>query len=142
MSSAADDARTAIDDATDGNGNGSDADTEEVAEADLPPEVAEAAAGAEAEGAPLGEFRSAERAGDGVLAEYDDGWVVSGPDSGTHVLRGMIGETWVDDGGLGNDVGLPTGPETETEGGWEQPFTNGVLKWIEGEDGEFEAVYE
>ena len=146
VSTAAEDAQSAIEDATgdmggDG-GNGGDVDTEDVGEGDLQPEVTDAAAGAEAEGAPLGEFQSAERAGDNVVAEYADGWVVSGPESGTHVLRGMIGETWMEDGGLGNDVGLPTGPEAETEGGWEQPFTNGVLKWVEGENGEFEAVYE
>ena len=146
VSTAAEDAQSAIEDATDDmggdGGNGGDVDTEDVGEGDLPPEVTDAAAGAEAEGAPLGEFQSAERAGDNVVAEYADGWVVSGPESGTHVLRGMIGETWMEDGGLGNDVGLPTGPEAETEGGWEQPFTNGVLKWVEGENGEFEAVYE
>lgn len=149
VSTAAEDAQSAIEDATgdmggdgDNGGDGGDVDTEDVEEGDLPPEVTDAAAGAEAEGAPLGEFQSAERAGDNVVAEYADGWVVSGPESGTHVLRGMIGETWMEDGGLGNDVGLPTGPEAETEGGWEQPFTNGVLKWVEGENGEFEAVYE
>lgn len=148
VSTAAEDARTAIDDATnnDGNGDGgnegADVDTESVEEADLPPEIGEAAGNAEAEGMPLGEFKSAERAGDNYLVEYENGWVASGPDTGAHVIKGKIAETWANDGGLGNEVGLPTAPEMEIEGGWEQTFANGKIMWTQDEDGEFSAKYE
>ena len=53
----------------------------------------------------------------------------------------MIGETWKEDGALGNEVGLPTAGETEIEGGWEQTFTNGTIQWTQDEGGEFSAKY-
>ena len=94
-----------------------------------------------AEAANLGMFKSAEKAGDNVLAEFDNGWVVSSPDGGTHPIVGKIGETWNADGALDNEVGLPTDGEKEIEGGWEQPFTNGTIQWTQDEDGQFSAKY-
>lgn len=120
----------------DDEGAADDAAGEDVAEADLPAEVTEAA-----ESANLGMFKSAEKAGDNVLAEFDNGWVVSSPDGGTHPIVGKIGETWNADGGLDNEVGLPTDGEKEIEGGWEQPFTNGTIQWTQDEDGQFSAKY-
>ncbi len=114
-----------------------DAETEDVAEGDVPVEVTDAATAAN-----LGAFQSAEKAGDNVLAEYENGWVASSPDGGTHPIVGMIGETWKEDGALGNEVGLPTAGEAEIEGGWEQTFTNGKILWTQDEGGEFSAKYE
>lgn len=94
-----------------------------------------------AEAANLGMFKSAEKAGDNVLSEFDNGWVVSSPDGGTHPIVGKIGETWNADGALDNEVGLPTDGEKEIEGGWEQPFTNGTIQWTQDEDGQFSAKY-
>lgn len=119
-----------------GEGDEADVETEDVAEGDVPVEVTEAA-----EAANLGAFQSAEKAGDNVLAEYENGWVAASPDGGTHPLVGMIGETWKADGALGNEVGLPTAGETEIEGGWEQTFTNGTIQWTQDEGGEFSAKY-
>ncbi|MCG7440196.1 LGFP repeat-containing protein [Corynebacterium freneyi] len=120
----------------DDEGAADDAAGEDVAEADLPGEVTEAA-----EAANLGAFKSAEKVGDNVLAEFDNGWVVSSPDGGTHPIVGKIGETWNADGALDNEVGLPTDGEKEIEGGWEQPFTNGTIQWTQDEDGQFSAKY-
>lgn len=156
VNTATDEAGTAIDDATNGDGENSesaepsegagdaegeqggetDVETEDVAEGDVPVEVTNAA-----EAANLGAFQSAEKAGDNVLAEYENGWVVSSPDNGAHPIVGMIGETWKEDGALGNEVGLPTAGETEIEGGWEQTFTNGTIQWTQDEGGEFSAKY-
>ena len=119
-----------------GTGEEADVETEDVAEGDVPVEVTEAA-----QAANLGEFKSAEKAGDNVLAEYENGWVAASPDGGTHPIVGRIGETWKEDGALGNEVGLPTSGETEIEGGWEQTFTNGTIQWTQDEGGEFSAKY-
>ncbi|WP_162986078.1 LGFP repeat-containing protein [Corynebacterium xerosis] len=153
VNSAADEAGTAIDDATNGDGENSesaepsegaegeqggetDVETEDVAEGDVPVEVTEVA-----DAASLGAFESAEKAGDNMVVEYENGWVVSSPDNGAHPIVGMIGETWKEDGALGNEVGLPTSGETEIEGGWEQTFTNGTIQWTQDEGGEFSAKY-
>ena len=120
----------------DAEGTDDEAAGGDVAEADLPGEVTEAA-----EAANLGAFKSAEKVGDNVLAEFDNGWVVSSPDGGTHPIVGKIAETWNADGGLDNEVGLPTDGEKEIEGGWEQPFTNGTIQWTQDEDGQFSAKY-
>ena len=119
-----------------GTGEETDVETEDVAEGDVPVEVTEVA-----DAASLGAFESAEKAGDNMVVEYENGWVVSSPDNGAHPIVGMIGETWKEDGALGNEVGLPTSGETEIEGGWEQTFTNGTIQWTQDEGGEFSAKY-
>lgn len=120
----------------DGKEGGADVKTEDVAEGDVPAEITKAA-----EAANLGAFKSAQKAGDNMLAEFANGWVASSPDGGTHPIIGKIAETWKEDGALGNKVGLPTAAETEIEGGWEQTFTKGKIQWTQDEDGGFSAKY-
>ncbi|MFD5867736.1 LGFP repeat-containing protein [Corynebacterium sp. NPDC060344] len=116
--------------------DGAAAETEDVAEGDVPAEITDAAGAAN-----LGAFKSAQKAGDNMLAEYENGWVASSPDGGTHPIVGKIAETWKNDGALGNEVGLPTAGEAEIEGGWEQSFTNGTIQWTQDEGGDFSAKY-
>lgn len=119
-----------------------DVSTEEVEEGDVPQEITDLRDQLAADGMDLGEFKSAERAGDNMLVEYEEGWIASSEEAGPQPIIGKIAETWAEDGGLGNDVGMPTAPETEIDNGWEQQFTNGKILWTSTDGGDFEATYE
>lgn len=141
VSSAANEAGSAIDSATNDDASTSEsasegAESQDLAEADLPAEITDTAATAS-----LGAFTSAVKSGDTIVAEFANGWVVHSPETGAQPLVGKIGETWANDGGTENEVGLPTAGEAVIEGGWEQPFTNGTIQWTQDEGGEFSAKY-
>ena len=77
-----------------------------------------------------------------VLATFQDGNLATwSQELGAVPIIGKIGETWLDEGGLENPLGLPTEPEqTAQDGnGWTQQFAHGTLSWLAGEDGEFGA---
>ena len=114
-----------------------DAAGEDVAEADLPESITEAASSFTSPyGAEAGEFKSAKKVGDAVAAEYENVTFVESPETnGAQPLIGKIRETWVANGALENEIGLPTAPESEIENGWEQPFTKDTMKWT-SEDGQ------
>lgn len=133
---AADGAKDKANGAMNGLGLG-DAAGEDVAEADLPESITEAASSFTSPyGTEAGEFKSAKKAGDAVAAEYENVTFVESPDTnGAQPLIGKIRETWVANGALENEIGLPTAPESEIENGWEQPFTKDTMKWT-SEDGQ------
>ncbi|MBC6763063.1 MULTISPECIES: LGFP repeat-containing protein [Corynebacterium] len=133
---AADGAKDKANEAMNGLGLG-DAAGEDVAEADLPESITEAASSFTSPyGTEAGEFKSAKKAGDAVAAEYENVTFVESPDTnGAQPLIGKIRETWVANGALENEIGLPTAPESEIENGWEQPFTKDTMKWT-SEDGQ------
>lgn len=62
-------------------------------------------------------------------------------DLGGIPIIGEIANKWLEDGGLENTLGLPTGPEQAAPdgAGWIQEFANGTISWIADEDGEFSA---
>jgi len=62
-------------------------------------------------------------------------------DLGGIPIVGEIANKWLEDGGLENTLGLPTGPEQAAPdgAGWIQEFANGTISWIADEDGEFSA---
>ena len=126
----------------DADGDAVDLDTEDVEEGDVPQDITDLRDQLEADGMNLGAFQSAERAGDNFLVEYEQGWIASSEEGGPQPIIGKIAETWAEDGGLGNDVGMPTAPEVEIDNGWEQEFTNGKILWTADDDGEFGATYE
>ncbi|QGU04135.1 LGFP repeat-containing protein [Corynebacterium comes] len=77
-----------------------------------------------------------------ALAIFQGGNLVSFSEAGGAIpIGGEIGNTWLEDGGLENTIGLPTGPEQAApEGnGWIQEFENGTISWLADEDGEFSA---
>ena len=133
---AADCAKDKANEAMNGLGLG-DAAGEDVAEADLPESITEAASSFTSPyGAEAGEFKSAKKVGDTVAAEYENVTFVESPETnGAQPLIGKIRETWVANGALENEIGLPTAPESEIENGWEQPFTKDTMKWT-SEDGQ------
>lgn len=133
---AADDAKDKAGEAMNGLGLG-DAAGEDVAEADLPESITEAASSFTSPyDSEAGEFKSAKKVGDAVAAEYENVTFVESPETnGAQPLIGKIRETWVANGALENEIGLPTAPESEIENGWEQPFTNDTMKWT-SEDGQ------
>ncbi len=137
---ATDSASDAAADATDAIG-GDDHAGEEVAEADLPAEITDAAANHEAYDAGSGEFVSAHRDGDNYVAEYENVTFVSSPETGVQPLIGKIRDTWVEGGGLHNEIGLPTEPERVIDNGWEQNFTNGTIIWALDEAGNYTATF-
>lgn len=133
---AADGAKDKAGEAMNGLGLG-DAAGEDVAEADLPESITEAASSFTSPyDAEAGEFKSAKKVGDAVAAEYENVTFVESPETnGAQPLIGKIRETWVANGALENEIGLPTAPESEIENGWEQPFTKDTMKWT-SEDGQ------
>lgn len=133
---AADSAKDKANEAMNGLGLG-DAAGEEVAEADLPESITEAASSFTSPyDSEAGEFKSAKKVGDAVAAEYENVTFVESPETnGAQPLIGKIRETWVANGALENEIGLPTAPESEIENGWEQPFTKDTMKWT-SEDGQ------
>ncbi|AIN81783.1 MULTISPECIES: hypothetical protein [Corynebacterium] len=133
---AADGAKDKANEAMNGLGLG-DAAGEDVAESDLPESITEAASSFTSPyGTEAGEFKSAKKAGDAVAAEYENVTFVESPETnGAQPLIGKIRETWVSNGALENEIGLPTAPESEIENGWEQPFTKDTMKWT-SEDGQ------
>ncbi|ALC05837.1 hypothetical protein CDES_07120 [Corynebacterium deserti GIMN1.010] len=82
---------------------------------------------------------SVEEGENGTLVSFAEGYVVNSAEGGAQPLVGMIGETWIDEGGLDAEVGLPTGPEEAIDNGWTQPFTAGVINWVDNGSGEFGA---
>lgn len=133
---AADGAKDKANEAMNGLGLG-DAAGEDVAEADLPESITEAASSFTSPyDSEAGEFKSAKKVGDAVAAEYENVTFVESPETnGAQPLIGKIRETWVANGALENEIGLPTAPESEIENGWEQPFTKDTMKWT-SEDGQ------
>ncbi|BAU95828.1 hypothetical protein N24_1566 [Corynebacterium suranareeae] len=77
-----------------------------------------------------------------TLVTFPEGYIVNSEEGGAQPLVGMIGETWIGEGGLSAPVGLPTGPEEATTNGWTQEFTAGVISWLDDGSGEFSASVE
>lgn len=76
------------------------------------------------------------------LVTFPEGYIVNSAEGGAQPLIGMIGETWISEGGLSAAVGLPTGPEEATTNGWTQQFTAGVISWLDDGSGQFSASVE
>ena len=76
------------------------------------------------------------------LVAFPEGYIVNSAEGGAQALVGMIGETWIGEGGLSAAVGLPTGPEEATTNGWTQQFTSGVISWLDDGSGQFAASVE
>ena len=76
-----------------------------------------------------------------TLIEYDaEKNIVYSEETGAVPLVGEIAKTWKKDGGLKNEIGLPTKAEDKRsdDNGWIQDFQNGTIEWLE-ENGEFGA---
>lgn len=116
---------------------------EDVAEADVPSTISDAAGSfTAADGTDAGAFVAAKKVGDAVAAEYENVTFVESPETnGTQPLIGKIRETWVNGGGLENKIGLPTAPEQAIENGWEQTFTKDTMKWTSEDGQEYSDSY-
>lgn len=106
-------------------------DSEDVAEADLPESITQAADSFyENTGVEAGAFVSAKKLGDATMAEYENVTLVESPETnGAQPLTGKIRETWVANGALANEIGLPTEAERVIDKGWEQKFTKDTMQW-------------
>lgn len=120
------------------------AEVEDVTEADLPDSITkEAASFTTPEGAGAGEFKSAKKMSDAVAAEYENVTFVESPETnGVQPLIGKIRETWANNGGLENKIGLPTAPESVIDGGWEQSFTKDTMKWTSNDGMNYSDSYQ
>ena len=88
----------------------------------------------------LGALQNVESGDAGTLATFDNGWLTESADGTVTPLIGEIGNTWVTDGGLENELGLPTAPETgDAATGWQQTFENGTLSWVNDGAGNWSA---
>lgn len=147
MNGAKDKAGEAMDGAKDAMGKAGlglgDSAGENVAEADVPSTISDAAGSfTAADGTDAGAFVAAKKVGDAVAAEYENVTFVESPETnGAQPLIGKIRETWVNGGGLENKIGLPTAPEQEIENGWEQTFTKDTMKWTSEDGQEYSDSY-
>lgn len=130
---------TSGDGSADGTGDAS-GDTTEVETSDgstmeIPSAVAEAA-----QAAGFSTLEDVEEGDNGeMLATFVEGHIANAEESGAQPLIGKIAETWVGEGGLDADIGLPTAPEEATGDGWTQTFTNGVINWVNDGSGNYTA---
>ena len=127
-----DDADGAEGDDVEGAGNGADGELSEglaAAYEEMGGETGE-----------LGALQNVESGDAGTLATFDNGWLTESADGTVTPLVGEIGNTWVADGGLENELGLPTAPETgDAATGWQQTFENGTLSWVNDGAGNWSA---
>ncbi|AGF72003.1 LGFP repeat-containing protein [Corynebacterium halotolerans] len=67
-----------------------------------------------------------------LVSYEEDSYLAYSADTGAQPLIGMIAQTWMNEGGLDSDLGLPTGPEEAIPDGegWTQEFTNGTISWV------------
>lgn len=140
---ATDAAKDKAGEAAEGLGLG-DAAGEDVAEEHLPASITDAASSYTSPyGTDAGAFVSAKKSGDAVAAEFENVTFVESPETnGAQPLIGKIRETWVANGALENEIGLPTAPESEIDNGWEQPFTKDTMKWTSQDGQEFTDSYD
>ncbi|APT92852.1 hypothetical protein CPHO_08085 [Corynebacterium phocae] len=79
----------------------------------------------------------------GTLVNYGDNkLLVHNAETGKTVpVIGKIAETYIENGGLEAEVGLPVEPEQVTDHatGWNQEFTNGTISWMADATGRFGA---
>lgn len=64
------------------------------------------------------------------------------PETGAHLIQGKILETWIEQGGVDSDLGLPTSDEKEITNGWQSDFQKGQITWTSatGEIGDFQPT--
>lgn len=122
--------------------DGASGDGEAVTDASqLPEDIAAAYEQAGGEAGALGAFSEFTTDGDKTLATFANGWITSSPETGAQPLIGEIGNTWNEGGALGNEVGLPTAPESgDPVSGWDQEFQNGTIGWHPDESGTWGAT--
>jgi hypothetical protein len=89
---------------------------------------------------PWGAVKNVESSDGATLATFEHGWAVENGNGDVVPLIGKIGETWANDGGLDNEIGLPTAPETgDAMQGWTQDFENGTIAWMQDGSGSWNA---
>ncbi len=84
------------------------------------------------ENGPLGFPTASERAtagSGGAIGRFEGGAVTWSPSTGTHVVRGGIGETWIALGADASPLGLPTSDEFAVQNGRRTTFQNGSITW-------------
>lgn len=123
-------------DSTEGtDGNTTEVETSDGSTMELPSVVAEAAWAAG-----FSTLEGVEEGGNGeMLATFVEGHIANSEETDAHPLVGEIAETWISEGGLDADIGLPTAPEEPSGDGWTQSFTNGVINWVNDGSGNYSA---
>ncbi|AHW62483.1 Hypothetical protein CGLY_00175 [Corynebacterium glyciniphilum AJ 3170] len=130
-------------DASDAETEGAGSESEEGANTELTEGLQAAYDEAGGEQGAWGAVKSVERADGATLATFENGWAVENDSGEVTPLIGKIGETWANDGGLDNEVGLPTTPESgDAAQGWTQQFENGTISWMQDDEGNWDADIE
>lgn len=64
------------------------------------------------------------------------------PETGAHLIQGKILETWIEQGGVDSELGLPTSDEKEITNGWQSDFQKGQITWTSatGQIGDFQPT--
>ncbi|GBE65961.1 hypothetical protein MFM001_24230 [Mycobacterium sp. MFM001] len=70
--------------------------------------------------------------GDGQYSTFDGGAIYWSPTTGAHILWGGIGNTWLQNGGAGGQLGYPTSDEQPIPGGSQQHFQHGTITYTDG----------
>ncbi|MBI9000074.1 hypothetical protein M0E87_07105 [Corynebacterium sp. CCM 9185] len=80
----------------------------------------------------LGELTDLKEKDGRYLAAFNEGYYIAySKDTGAQRLNGKIAETWMSEGGLESELGLPTAYEVERKdgNGWTQNFEHGDIIW-------------
>ncbi|MGJ4126031.1 hypothetical protein [Corynebacterium macclintockiae] len=124
-------------------GEGEKVKTANGEEVELPKDVKTAWDNEGGESGAFGKLTEYTEGKNGSLATFEKGWIANSKSHGAVPVIGKIGETWVNGGGLDNEIGLPTGPEKgDAANGWTQSFENGTIKWAKDESGKFTDTIE
>ena len=80
----------------------------------------------------LGKLANLEEKDGRYLAAFNQGYYIAySADTGAQRLNGKIAETWISEGGLDSELGMPTAYEVERQdgNGWTQNFEHGDIIW-------------
>ncbi|MCK7678082.1 hypothetical protein M0E84_08575 [Corynebacterium sp. CCM 9186] len=80
----------------------------------------------------LGKLTDLEEKDGRYLAAFNEGhYIAYSKDTGAQRLNGKIAETWMSEGGLESELGMPTAYEVERQdgNGWTQNFEHGDIIW-------------
>lgn len=83
-------------------------------------------------GLPIGNEQPAP--GGGRCTIFQNGAIYWTPQTGAHIVRGVIRQTWEhENGGAGGPLGYPTADEQPVPGGWQSQFQHGTITYTGGQ---------
>ncbi|MCL0120857.1 LGFP repeat-containing protein [Corynebacterium pygosceleis] len=129
---AAEDAKEGAKDAVDGAGNKTDVTDAAGNNVAVPTPIVEMYESMGGTAGHLGQLTDLQEKDGRYLAAFNEGYYIAYSEAtGAQRLNGKIAETWMSEGGLGSELGMPTAYEVERQdgNGWTQNFEHGDIIW-------------